>query len=119
MSRASADLVTSSVHTPLPATMCTWAFVSKFCNCLEATRRDDIESLIYVLIYSIFKKLPWLDVRGASKNEKLKIITKMKADPLKSFARHQMLIPGKHTQLYHCSCLIKHFKFAQRHEVRR
>ena len=39
-------------------------------NFLEQSRRDDLESLAYTLIYLSLGKLPWMRVPGLTKNEK-------------------------------------------------
>jgi serine/threonine protein kinase len=37
---------------------------------IESSRRDDIEGLLYVLIYLFHGKLPWMGVTGKTKEEK-------------------------------------------------
>lgn len=50
---------------------------------IEQSRRDDIESMMYVLIYFLKGKLPWQGVLGKNKHEKYKKIMQIKvATPL-------------------------------------
>lgn len=39
---------------------------------IEQSRRDDIESIAFVMVYLIKGKLPWQDVSGTDKDEKYK-----------------------------------------------
>ncbi|CAK59297.1 unnamed protein product (macronuclear) [Paramecium tetraurelia] len=45
---------------------------------LEQSRKDDLESLGYVLIYLNFGKLPWMNLQIADKHEKYKTIYELK-----------------------------------------
>ena len=46
----------------------------------EQSRRDDIEALLYVLIYLHKGTLPWMGVQGQTKADKYKVILHMKRD---------------------------------------
>ena len=45
---------------------------------IELSRRDDLESICYVLIYFMKKKLPWQNVLGKNQKEKYKKILEKK-----------------------------------------
>ncbi len=45
---------------------------------LEQSRRDDLESLGYVLVYLLKGKLPWQDVTALGKDQEYKKILEMK-----------------------------------------
>lgn len=45
---------------------------------IEQSRRDDLESLGYVLIYFLKGRLPWMNLEGATKEEKHKRIAEVK-----------------------------------------
>mmetsp|Transcript_34828 Transcript_34828/g.39474 ORF Transcript_34828/g.39474 Transcript_34828/m.39474 type:complete len:342 (-) Transcript_34828:125-1150(-) len=47
-------------------------------NGVDQSRRDDMESLCYLMIYFLNGSLPWQGVKAASKNEKLAQIKQMK-----------------------------------------
>ncbi len=46
---------------------------------IRQSRRDDLESMIYILIYFLKGKLPWQDVRAKEKEERHKKITEIKS----------------------------------------
>lgn len=52
---------------------------------MELSRRDDLESLAYVLIYFLHGSLPWQDLEASTKQKKYQRILKKKTDtsPLK------------------------------------
>ena len=46
----------------------------------QPTRRDDIESLGYVLIYLLVERLPWEGIKDDDEKKRLKIVKKIKED---------------------------------------
>lgn len=47
-------------------------------NGIRQSRRDDLESWLYVLLYFLRGKLPWEGIKAKSKKEKLEIVKKIK-----------------------------------------
>lgn len=45
---------------------------------IEQSRRDDVEAMVYVLVYLFKGRLPWQGVPGNCKNEKYKKIMQIK-----------------------------------------
>ena len=48
-------------------------------NGIRQSRRDDLESMIYILIYFLKGRLPWQDVKAKTKEERYKLIHQIKA----------------------------------------
>ena len=46
---------------------------------IRQSRRDDLESMIYILIYFLKGKLPWQDVKAKQKEERHKMISEIKS----------------------------------------
>ena len=56
-------------------------FISAYTHLgLEQSRRDDLESLLYIISYLLKGSLPWLGVHGKTKNDKFKKILEKKMD---------------------------------------
>ena len=49
-------------------------------NGVENTRRDDLESLAYVLVYLVKSTLPWVRTQGRSLQEKMEAVRKTKLE---------------------------------------
>ena len=56
-----------------------YASIAAHSNCSQS-RKDDLESIIYILIYMFKGKLPWQDIKNKDKYEKRKIIGKLKKE---------------------------------------
>ena len=46
---------------------------------IRQSRRDDLESMIYILIYFLKGKLPWQDIKAKQKEERHKMISEIKS----------------------------------------
>ena len=70
---------------------------------IEQSRRDDLESVGYMLIYFLTKKLPWQGLGGSTKQEKRKKIYNVKKNiSLKSLCKNipeEFLLYMKHCRL--------------------
>ena len=75
----------------------------------EQSRRDDLESLAYVLIYLMKGSLPWMGLDASDKDEKYKKILDMKA----SISIEELCkgIPKEFAQFLY---MAKHLKFTER-----
>lgn len=58
------------------------------------SRRDDMESIGYILIYLLIGELPWQGLNGINKYEKHKLIGERKRD-IKLWDRYQSSVPGE------------------------
>ena len=57
----------------------TLRYMSKYCNkMMEVSRRDDIISMVYVLIYLYKGTLPWQGIDGKTKSEKYRAVADLK-----------------------------------------
>ena len=95
-------------------------------NChegLEVSRRDDLESLAYMMIHFVIGELPWMGIKAKSLGEKYKRvyekkqetvpdeITKILPDEMKSFLKHILELEFEQKPNYdYLSGLIKSLK---------
>ena len=64
---------------------------------IRQSRRDDLESMIYILIYFLKGKLPWQDVKAKNKEERYKCILNIKSkETIDSLCQD---IPSEFTEL--------------------
>ena len=64
---------------------------------IRQSRRDDLESMIYILIYFLKGKLPWQDVKAKNKEERYKSILSIKSkETIDSLCKD---IPSEFTEL--------------------
>ena len=66
-------------------------------NGIRQSRRDDLESMIYILIYFLKGRLPWQDVKAKTKEERYKLIHEIKSkSTIESLCKD---IPNEFTEL--------------------
>jgi hypothetical protein len=78
-------------------------------NGIRQSRRDDLESMIYILIYFLKGRLPWQDVKAKTKEERYKLIHQIKAkSTIDSLCKD---IPNEFTELLQ---YVKDLQFEER-----
>ena len=65
---------------------------------IEQTRRDDLESLIYILIYLSRGELPWMGIKASEKRKKYELIATKKLNISNSELFHDL--PKEYEQIY-------------------
>lgn len=86
LSRSYIDIKTQK-H--IPITQQPFVGTARFCSCnahlgCAQSRRDDLESLAYILIYFFKGKLPWQDIHDPDHKEKLRMVGEIKLKMLPS-----------------------------------
>jgi serine/threonine protein kinase len=76
---------------------------------IQMSRRDDLESLAYCLIYFLRGSLPWMGIRATSKRSKYnKILEKKMATPI------DLLCAGYPEEFYDYLCYVRSLRFADK-----
>lgn len=78
-------------------------------RCLELSRRDDLESLGYLMVYFLKGKLPWQGIPAETKEDKYQKIGNMKAS-----YRLEQLCEGVPTEIYNFLAHVRSLKFKEK-----
>ena len=74
----------------------------------EQSRRDDLESLFYVIMYFFRGNLPWQNLRIKSREQRFNKINEIKKN-----CDYKLLCKNLPQELYHLGIYIKHLKFEE------
>ena len=74
----------------------------------EMSRRDDLESFCYMIIYFVLKKLPWQDIKATTRVEKYQKILQLKT--MFDIEDYKFVLPNEIIKIFK---YVKHLKFEE------